>query len=63
LPDQNVNEKEITVLGGEDGSVPQEEEMDMGELEMEMDAELTPMQRRGKEAMKRRMEEGRKKRN
>ncbi|KAL7428027.1 hypothetical protein ACHAXH_002253 [Discostella pseudostelligera] len=63
LPDQNVNEKEITVLGGEDGSVPQEEEMDMEELEMEMDAELTPMQRRGKEAMKRRMEEGRKKRN
>jgi hypothetical protein len=35
-------------------------EMDMEELEMEMDAELTPVQRRGKEAMKRRMEEGRK---
>jgi hypothetical protein len=64
LPDQNVNEKEITVLGegGGDG-LPQEEELDMEELEMEMDAELTPMQRRGKEAMKRRMEEGRKKRN
>eukprot|EP00571_Detonula_confervacea_P011349 CAMPEP_0172301138 /NCGR_PEP_ID=MMETSP1058-20130122/3085_1 /TAXON_ID=83371 /ORGANISM="Detonula confervacea, Strain CCMP 353" /LENGTH=185 /DNA_ID=CAMNT_0013011153 /DNA_START=47 /DNA_END=604 /DNA_ORIENTATION=- len=57
LPDQNENEKEVTVLGGEDGgSVPEEEEMDMEELEMEMDAELTPMQRRGKEAMKRRME-------
>lgn len=64
LPDQNVNEKEIMVLGegGGDG-LPQEEELDMEELEMEMDAELTPMQRRGKEAMKRRMEEGRKKRN
>jgi hypothetical protein len=62
LPDQNINEKEITVLGGEDGgSVPQEEEMDMEELEMAMDAELTPVQRRGKEAMKRRMEAGRKK--
>ena len=66
LPDQNVNEKEVTVLGGGEGGgdgVPQEEELDMEELEMEMDAELTPMQRRGKEAMKRRMEEGRKKRN
>lgn len=62
LPDQNINEKEITVLGGEDGgSVPQEEEMDMEELEMAMDAELTPVQRRGKEAMKKRMEAGRKK--
>jgi hypothetical protein len=35
--------------------------MDMEELEMEMDRELTPAQRRGKEAMKKRMEEGRKK--
>ncbi len=65
LPDQNDNEKEITVLGGEEGGggPPLEEELDMEELEMEMDAELTPIQRRGKEAMKRRMEEGRKRKN
>ena len=65
LPDQNVNETEVTVLGGDEGSggVPLEEELDMEELEMEMDAELTPIQRRGKEAMKRRMEEGRKRKN
>lgn len=62
LPDQIVDEKEITVLGGEERGVPQEEELDMEELEMEMDAELTPIQRRGKEAMKRRMEEGRRNR-
>lgn len=61
LPDRSEEEeKEVAVLGGEDGEPPQEMEMDMEELEMEMDAELTPMQRRGKEAMKRRMEEGRK---
>jgi hypothetical protein len=53
-------EKKVSVLGGsgEDGDIP--EEIDMEEFEMEMDAELTPVQRRGKEAMKRRMEEGRK---
>ena len=63
LPDLNANEKEITVFGGEDGAPPEqsEEDIDMEDLEMELDAELTPMQRRGKEAMKRRMEEGRKK--
>lgn len=63
LPDLNANEKEITVLGGEDNSSPPEgeemDEIDMEQMELEMDAELTPMQRRGKEAMKRRMEEGR----
>lgn len=48
------NEKKISV---HDGDIP--EEIDMEEFEMEMDAELTPVQRRGKEAMKRRMEEGR----
>ena len=58
--DTNKNEKEVTVLGGEEG-VPPEEEVDVEDLELEMDQELTPMQRRGKEAMKRRMEEGRKK--
>ena len=57
--EDEMKEKEVTVLGGEEGEAP--DEMDMEELEMEMDAELTPMQRRGKEAMKRRMEEGRKK--
>ena len=51
-------EKKVSVLGGEDGDIP--EEIDIEEFEMEMDAELTPVQRRGKEAMKRRMEEGRK---
>ncbi|KAL7527279.1 hypothetical protein ACHAXR_001877 [Thalassiosira sp. AJA248-18] len=63
LPDQDENEKEVTVLGGEEGVPPggEDDMMDMEELEMEMDQELTPMQRRGKEAMKRRMEEGRKK--
>ena len=61
LPDQDANETEVTVLGGEDSPEGEGEEMDMEELEMEMDAELSPMQRRGKEAMKRRMEEGRKK--
>ena len=60
LPDTNEDEKEVTVFGGQEGEPP-EEEMDMEELELEMDQELTPMQRRGKEAMKRRMEEGRKK--
>lgn len=58
LPDRSSSEKEVTVLGGEDD---EPEEVDMEELEMELDAELSPMQRRGKEAMKRRMEEGRKK--
>ena len=54
-----VDEKEVTVLPGADGGV--EDEMDMEELEMEMDRELTPAQRRGKEAMKKRMEKERKK--
>lgn len=61
LPDDNGEEEEVTVLGGEGGELEGEEMMDMDEMELEMDAELTPMQRRGKEAMKRRMEEGRKK--
>ena len=55
-----VDEKEVTVLPGADDEA-MDEEMDMEELEMEMDRELTPAQRRGKEAMKKRMEEGRKK--
>ncbi|KAL7553640.1 hypothetical protein ACHAWF_016947 [Thalassiosira exigua] len=60
LPDSDDdNEKEVSVLGGEEG-IPPEEEVDMEELELELDQELTPMQRRGKEAMKRRMEKGRK---
>lgn len=60
LPDMSANnEKEVTVFGGEDDDM-EGEEMDMEELEMQMDQELTPAQRRGKEAMKRRMEEGRK---
>jgi len=54
-----MDEKEVTVLPGEEGM--EEEDMDLEELEMEMDRELTPVQRRGKEAMKRRMEEGRRK--
>ena len=63
LPDDNAggeDEKEVTVLGGpDDGEMDDEDfEMDMEDLEMEMDAELTPMQRRGKEAMKRRTQEG-----
>ena len=70
LPNVNANnEKEVTVLGGGgpdqdiegDEDLMNDNDIDMEELEMEMDAELTPMQRRGKEAMKRRMEEGRKK--
>jgi hypothetical protein len=64
LPDRGDDDGEkISVLGGQGGDedAPEEMEMDMEELEMEMDAELTPVQRRGKEAMKRRMEEGRKK--
>lgn len=67
LPDREEEGAEVAVLGpggdgGDDDAGDFEgEEMDMEELEMEMDAELTPMQRRGKEAMKRRMEEGRKK--
>jgi hypothetical protein len=64
LPDRGDDDGEkISVLGGQGGDEdsPEEMEMDMEELEMEMDAELTPVQRRGKEAMKRRMEEGRKK--
>lgn len=60
LPDQSSNEKKVTVFGGDDDAMG-EEQVDMDELEMEMDEELSPMQRRGKEAMKRRMEEGRKK--
>ena len=71
LPDRRGDDvgsdERVSVLGGqhqggsEEDLSPEEMEMDMEELEMEMDAELTPVQRRGKEAMKRRMEEGRKK--
>lgn len=60
LPDV-LDEKEVTVLPGEENGEGMEEEMDLEELEMEMDRELTPVQRRGKEAMKKRMEDGRKK--
>lgn len=56
-PEEEDDNKEATVLGG--GGGEEDEMMDMEELEMEMDAELTPMQRRGKEAMKRRMDEAR----
>lgn len=64
LPDDNHGDdmKEVTVLGGDEDAMLEDEELDMEELEMEMDQELTPVQRKGKEAMKRRMEEGRKKR-
>jgi len=66
LPEEKQcgDEEEVAVSGGtgvEDGDEDDKDVMDMEDLEMEMDAELTPMQRRGKEAMKRRMEEGRKK--
>ncbi|KAL3809970.1 hypothetical protein ACHAXA_007746 [Cyclostephanos tholiformis] len=63
LPDRgnDADGETISVLGGSEDDPPEEMEMDMEELEMEMDAELTPVQRRGKEAMKRRMEEGRRK--
>lgn len=63
LPDDNHADdmKEVTVLGGDEDAMLEDEELDMEELEMEMDQELTPVQRKGKEAMKRRMEEGRKK--
>ena len=54
-----IDDKEVTILPGEDEEM--EEEMDLEELEMEMDRELSPVQRRGKEAMKKRMEKGRKK--
>lgn len=54
-----MDDKEVTILPGEDEEM--EEEMDLEELEMEMDRELSPVQRRGKEAMKKRMEKGRKK--
>jgi hypothetical protein len=64
LPDRgdDADGERVSVLGGggSEDDTPDEMEMDMEELEMEMDAELTPVQRRGKEAMKRRMEEGRK---
>ena len=55
-----VDEKKVTVLPGVDDDA-MEEEMDMEEMEMEMDRDLTPVQRKGKEAMKKRMEDGRKK--
>eukprot|EP00984_Skeletonema_dohrnii_P017602 scaffold8060_cov113-Skeletonema_dohrnii-CCMP3373.AAC.8 len=61
LPIENSKEKKVTVIGGEDDAMDDMEDMDMDELEMELDEELSPMQRRGKEAMKRRMEEGRQK--
>ena len=51
-----ADEKEVTVLPGADYD-GEEEEMDLEELEIEMDRELTPVQRRGKEAIKKRMEE------
>lgn len=54
-----MDDKEVTILPGEDEEMG--EEMDLEELEMEMDRELSPVQRRGKEAMKKRMEKGRKK--
>ena len=54
-----IDDKEVAILPGEDEEM--EEEMDLEELEMEMDRELSPVQRRGKEAMKKRMEKGRKK--
>ena len=59
LPVDDNNEKKVTVFGGDDDDMEDLEEMDMDELEMELDEELSPMQRRGKEAMKRRMEDGR----
>lgn len=55
-----VDEKKVTVLPGVDDDA-MEEEMDLEEMEMEMDRDLTPVQRKGKEAMKKRMEDGRKK--
>lgn len=55
-----VDEKEVTVLPGADEE-EMEDEIDLEEMEMEMDRDLTPVQRRGKEAMKKRMEDGRKK--
>eukprot|EP00986_Skeletonema_menzelii_P021511 scaffold34783_cov200-Skeletonema_menzelii.AAC.1 len=62
LPIENSKEKKMTVFGGDDDAMEDDmEDMDMEELEMELDEELSPMQRRGKEAMKRRMEEGRQK--
>ena len=60
LPIEDTKEKKVTVFGGDDDADDMED-MDMDELEMELDEELSPMQRRGKEAMKRRMEEGRQK--
>eukprot|EP00956_Cyclotella_meneghiniana_P004572 scaffold5636_cov73-Cyclotella_meneghiniana.AAC.4 len=54
-----MDDKEVTILPGEDEEI--QEEMDLEELESEFDRELSPVQRRGKEAMKKRMEEGRKK--
>ena len=62
LPIENSKEKKMTVFVGDDDAMEDDmEDMDMEELEMELDEELSPMQRRGKEAMKRRMEEGRQK--
>ena len=60
LPIEDSKEKKVTVFGGDDDADDMED-MDMDELEMELDEELSPRQRRGKEAMKRRMEEGRQK--
>lgn len=60
LPTEDTKEKKVTVFGGDDDADDMED-MDMDELEMELDEELSPMQRKGKEAMKRRMEEGRQK--
>ena len=57
---EDTKEKKVTVFGGDDDADDMED-MDMDELEMELDEELSPIQRRGKEAMKRRMEEGRQK--
>jgi len=64
-PDTQTGEeqaKEAVALGAGVGADDEEEDpLDAEQLEMELDAELTPMQRRGKEAMKRRMEQSRKK--
>lgn len=60
LPNEDTKEKKVTVFGGDDDADDMED-MDMDELEMELDEELSPRQRKGKEAMKRRMEEGRQK--
>mmetsp|Transcript_29575 Transcript_29575/g.70256 ORF Transcript_29575/g.70256 Transcript_29575/m.70256 type:complete len:178 (-) Transcript_29575:814-1347(-) len=51
LPVEEVEEKDVSFLGGAEEDF---EDMDIEEIEMEMDAELTERQRQGKEAMRRR---------